>query len=82
MMAQSDIDPGIDLQVDPRAIIAVRVFDAPRDLVFAVWSDPRHLARAARLSHHYAQLRHARGRRLAIRDARTGRARLPEPHHL
>jgi uncharacterized protein YndB with AHSA1/START domain len=40
MMAQSDID----LSVDPRSIIAVRVFDAPRDLVFTVWSDPRHLA--------------------------------------
>ena len=40
MLAQSEID----LSADPRLIIAVRVFDAPRDLVFAVWSDPRHLA--------------------------------------
>ena len=40
MLAQSEID----LSADPRSIIAVRVFDAPRDLVFAVWSDPRHLA--------------------------------------
>jgi uncharacterized protein YndB with AHSA1/START domain len=29
---------------DPRSIVAVRVFDAPRDLVFAVWTDPMHLA--------------------------------------
>jgi uncharacterized protein YndB with AHSA1/START domain len=34
----------IDLESDPRAIIATRVFDAPRDLVFAVWTDPAHLA--------------------------------------
>jgi len=34
----------IDLQQDPRSIIAVREFDAPRELVFAVWSDPQHLA--------------------------------------
>jgi uncharacterized protein YndB with AHSA1/START domain len=34
----------IDLAQDPRAIVAVRVFDAPRDLVFAAWSDPKHLA--------------------------------------
>jgi uncharacterized protein YndB with AHSA1/START domain len=40
MLAQSDID----LDTDPRLIVATRVFDAPRDLVFAVWSDPRHLA--------------------------------------
>ena len=34
----------IDLQQDPRSIIAVREFDAPRELVFAVWTDPKHLA--------------------------------------
>ena len=34
----------IDMASDPRAIIATRVFDAPRELVFAVWSDPAHLA--------------------------------------
>jgi uncharacterized protein YndB with AHSA1/START domain len=34
----------IDLQQDPRSIIAVREFDAPRELVFAVWTDPQHLA--------------------------------------
>jgi uncharacterized protein YndB with AHSA1/START domain len=35
----------IDLQRDPCAIIAVRELDAPRDLVFSAWSDPKHLAR-------------------------------------
>jgi uncharacterized protein YndB with AHSA1/START domain len=34
----------IDLKQDPRSIIGVRVFDAPRDLVFSVWTDPKHLA--------------------------------------
>ena len=34
----------IDLQSDPRSIVGSRVFDAPRDLVFAAFSDPKHLA--------------------------------------
>jgi uncharacterized protein YndB with AHSA1/START domain len=34
----------IDLDRDPRAIIGTRVLDAPRTLVFAAWSDPKHLA--------------------------------------
>jgi uncharacterized protein YndB with AHSA1/START domain len=34
----------LDLEQDPRSILATRVFDAPRDLVFAVWTDAKHLA--------------------------------------
>jgi uncharacterized protein YndB with AHSA1/START domain len=34
----------IDFDRDPRMIIATRVFDAPRDLVFAAWTDQKHLA--------------------------------------
>jgi uncharacterized protein YndB with AHSA1/START domain len=34
----------LDLESDPNAIIGVREFDAPRDLVFAAWTDPKHLA--------------------------------------
>jgi uncharacterized protein YndB with AHSA1/START domain len=34
----------LNLERDPRSIIATRVFDAPRDLVFAAWTDPKHLA--------------------------------------
>jgi hypothetical protein len=34
----------LDLDSDPRSIIGVREFDAPRDLVFAAWTDPQHLA--------------------------------------
>jgi uncharacterized protein YndB with AHSA1/START domain len=34
----------LDLDSDPRSIIGVREFDAPRDLVFAAWTDPKHLA--------------------------------------
>ena len=40
MAARDDVDT----DSDPRSIIASRVFDAPRDLVFAVWADPEHLA--------------------------------------
>ncbi len=34
----------IDLDRDPRSIIGTRVFNAPRELVFAAFSDPKHLA--------------------------------------
>jgi uncharacterized protein YndB with AHSA1/START domain len=34
----------LDLTSDPRSIIGVREFDAPRDLVFSAWTDPKHLA--------------------------------------
>jgi uncharacterized protein YndB with AHSA1/START domain len=34
----------LDLDSDPRAIIGTRTLDAPRTLVFAAWSDPKHLA--------------------------------------
>ncbi len=34
----------LDLDSDPRSIIGVREFDAPRDLVFAAFTDPKHLA--------------------------------------
>jgi uncharacterized protein YndB with AHSA1/START domain len=29
---------------DARTLVTTRVFDAPRELVFAAWSDPNHLA--------------------------------------
>jgi uncharacterized protein YndB with AHSA1/START domain len=34
----------IDLDRDPRSIVGTRVFDAPRELVFAAFTDPKHLA--------------------------------------
>ena len=34
-----------NLERDPRAMIATREYDAPRDLVFEAWTDPRHLTR-------------------------------------
>jgi uncharacterized protein YndB with AHSA1/START domain len=34
----------IDIESGSHAIIATRVFDAPRELVFALWTDPEHLA--------------------------------------
>jgi uncharacterized protein YndB with AHSA1/START domain len=33
----------IDLDHDPRSIIGIREFGAPRALVFAAWTDPKHL---------------------------------------
>ena len=39
MLARNSID--LD---DPLAIAGVRVLDAPRDLVWKVWTDPKHLA--------------------------------------
>jgi uncharacterized protein YndB with AHSA1/START domain len=35
----------LDLDSDPRSIVGIREFDAPRDLVFAAWTDPKHLAK-------------------------------------
>jgi uncharacterized protein YndB with AHSA1/START domain len=34
----------LDLASDPRAIVGMREFDAPRDLVFAAFTDPKHLS--------------------------------------
>jgi uncharacterized protein YndB with AHSA1/START domain len=34
----------IDLESDPRAMVGTREFDAPRALVFAAFTDPKHLA--------------------------------------
>jgi uncharacterized protein YndB with AHSA1/START domain len=34
----------IDLESDPKVIIGSRVVDAPRELVWSVWTDPKHLA--------------------------------------
>lgn len=33
----------IDLDRDPRSIIGTRIFNAPRDLVFSAFTDPKHL---------------------------------------
>jgi uncharacterized protein YndB with AHSA1/START domain len=38
------VKSSLDLDSDPRSIIGVREFDAPRDLVFAAFTDPKHLA--------------------------------------
>jgi uncharacterized protein YndB with AHSA1/START domain len=34
----------IDLESDPKVILGSRVIGAPRDLVWSVWTDPKHLA--------------------------------------
>jgi hypothetical protein len=38
------VKSNIDLETDARSIIGSRVFEAPRDLVFAAFTDPKHLA--------------------------------------
>jgi uncharacterized protein YndB with AHSA1/START domain len=38
------VKSSLDLDSDPRSIIGMREFDAPRDLVFDAWTDPKHLA--------------------------------------
>jgi uncharacterized protein YndB with AHSA1/START domain len=38
------VKSSIDLEHDPRSIVGMRVLDAPRALVFSVWTDPKHLA--------------------------------------
>lgn len=35
----------IDLESDARSIIGTRIFDAPRELVFAAFTNPKHLAK-------------------------------------
>lgn len=35
----------IDLALDPAAMIGTRILDAPRALVFQMWTDPKHLSR-------------------------------------
>jgi uncharacterized protein YndB with AHSA1/START domain len=42
--ARSRIESSIDLDQDPQTMIGTRVFDAPRELVFEAWTDPKHLA--------------------------------------
>jgi uncharacterized protein YndB with AHSA1/START domain len=34
----------LDLTSDPKVVAGTRIFDAPRALVFAAWTEPRHLA--------------------------------------
>ena len=34
----------LDLDKDPRAIVGTRIFDAPRELVFSAFTEPKHLA--------------------------------------
>jgi uncharacterized protein YndB with AHSA1/START domain len=33
----------LDLESDPRSIVGTREFDAPRELVFSVFTDPKHI---------------------------------------
>ena len=39
-----DARNSIDLEHDPRVMIGMREIDAPRELVWSVWTDPKHLA--------------------------------------
>ena len=39
-----DARSNLDLGQDRRVIVTTRVFDAPRELVWTAWTDPKHLA--------------------------------------
>jgi uncharacterized protein YndB with AHSA1/START domain len=39
-----DARSSLDLDSDPRAIVGMREFDAPRELVWTAWTDPKHLS--------------------------------------
>ena len=34
----------IDLDSDPKVMVGMRLVDAPREMVWSVWTDPKHLA--------------------------------------
>jgi uncharacterized protein YndB with AHSA1/START domain len=34
----------VDLESDPKVILGSRIVDAPRELVWSVWTDPKHLS--------------------------------------
>ncbi len=34
----------VDLDSDPKVMVGTRLLDAPRDLVWSVWTDPKHLS--------------------------------------
>jgi uncharacterized protein YndB with AHSA1/START domain len=38
------VQSSVDLDRDPRVIVGVREFEAPRELVFSAWTDAKHLA--------------------------------------
>jgi uncharacterized protein YndB with AHSA1/START domain len=38
------VKSSLDLDTDPRSIIGIRDFDAPRELVFSCWADAKHHA--------------------------------------
>jgi uncharacterized protein YndB with AHSA1/START domain len=42
--ARNSLDLTQDSSEDPRSLVATRIYDAPRDLVFSAWTNPRHLA--------------------------------------
>jgi uncharacterized protein YndB with AHSA1/START domain len=43
-MTTVSIQNSLDLDSDPRSIVGIREFDAPRALVLAAFTDPKHLA--------------------------------------
>ena len=39
-----DATSSIDLDSDPKVMVGTRLLDAPRELVWSVWTDPKHLS--------------------------------------
>ena len=44
-MAASKEGASLTANTTERGILATRVFDAPRDLVWKVWTEPEHIAK-------------------------------------
>ncbi len=44
-MAAGSAGSSVAAKVGEREIVATRVFDAPREIVFELWTDPKHIAR-------------------------------------
>jgi uncharacterized protein YndB with AHSA1/START domain len=43
-MAESEAGASAAMNTEDREIVHTRVFDAPWELVFKVWTDPKHVA--------------------------------------
>ena len=43
-MAESEAGASAAMNTEDREIVLTRVFDAPRELVFKVWTNPKHVA--------------------------------------
>ena len=68
--------PPLSVNSPKREIVSTRVINAPRDLVWKAWTNPKHRAQwwgPKRFYEHVSGVRPQTGRPLPVRHARTGR---------